>query len=65
MITMVNLTNLGHQPTQYWDEVFYKRIHVFCNTSARLSRYSEDIRAATAQYCRKLTCSNPVTLLHS
>ncbi len=36
-----------------------------CNISERLSRYFGDIHAGTACYRTKLTCSQPVKLLHS
>jgi len=42
-----------------------RAVLVSCNISARLSRYLGDIYADTAQYRTKLTCSQPVKLLHS
>lgn len=58
-------TDLTHPPARFRDEVVHKRLLVFCNISARLSRYLVDKRAANARYSRKLTCSDPVTLIHS
>jgi len=55
MITMVNLTKLGHQSTHYWYEILYKDPIVFCNISARLSRYFSNILAATAHSCHVIT----------
>ena len=85
MIKTQNLTYLIHQSARLGHEVLHKHLLVFCNISARLSRYLVDIRASlvscnisawlsrysgdihadTAQYSTKLTCSQPVKLLHS
>ncbi len=45
MIKTQNLTYLIHQPAQFGDKILHKHLLVFCNISARLSRYYADIRA--------------------
>ena len=85
MIKAQKLTCLIQQPARSGHEILHNHLLVFCNISARLSRYLIDIRASlvscnisawlssyfgdihadTAQYSTKLTCSQPVKLLHS
>ncbi len=50
MIITQNLTDLIHQPTRFGHEILHKHLLVFCNISARLSRYLVDIRANLAAY---------------
>jgi len=50
MIKTQHLTDLFHQPARAGYEILHKHINVFCNTTARLSRYLVDIRAKLAAY---------------
>jgi len=50
MIKAQNLTDLIHQPARFGHEILHKHLLVFCNISARLSRYFADIRANPAPY---------------
>ncbi len=50
MIKSQHLTDLFHQPARSGHEILHKDIIVFCNISARLSRYWVDIRANLAAY---------------
>jgi len=65
MIKAQNLTDLIHQPARLGHEILHKHLLVFCNIFARLSRYSEDIRANLAHYNKKLTRPVKVWLAHS
>jgi hypothetical protein len=65
MLKMQNLINSTHQAVLPRNDILHKHLLVFCNISARLSRYLVDKRAATARYSRKLMCNSPVTLIHS
>lgn len=62
---MKKLMQKMNQPSRSRDEISSKHLLVFCNISARLSRYFGDIHAGSAHYRTKLTCSQPVKLLHS
>ena len=50
MIKTQHLTDLFHQPARPGYEILHKHIIVFCNITARLSRYLVDIRANLAAY---------------
>jgi len=60
-----DISSLLHHSVWFEHEIIHKDLLVFCNISARLSRYLVDIRAHTAQYSKKLTCIYPVKLLNS
>jgi hypothetical protein len=55
--------NISARLSRYLVDILASQI--FCNNSARLSKYFGDIHAGTAHYRTKLTCSQPVKLLHS
>jgi hypothetical protein len=50
MIKAQHLTDLIHQSARLGHEILHKHLLVFCNITARLSRYFADNRAKLAAY---------------